>query len=161
MIKYRPPIASDGAAMWSLTQSTGVLDLNSPYAYMLIGEHFAATSALAIADERVAGFVSAYIPPQKPNTLFVWQIGVDSDFRGQGIALGLLDYLLDSDACANIQHIETTITPDNIASRKLFERLATNRHIAITESPDYFSADYFPGEGHLAESLFRLGPLPL
>jgi L-2,4-diaminobutyric acid acetyltransferase len=161
MINYRSPQASEGKILWELTDATKKLDLNSPYAYMLIGEHFAETSAVAVDGDKVVGFASGYIPPAKPDTLFVWQVGVNSDYRGQGIAGKLLNHMLSQPACNNIQFIETTITPDNVASRKLFQRLADTLGCAINETENYFPAEFFPGagnEGHLAESLFRLGP---
>lgn len=159
MIDYRQPKASDGAAIWQLTQSTAVLDLNSPYAYMLLGEHFAETCRVAVDGDKIVGFVSAYLIPHKPDTLFFWQVGVDSGYRGKGIALQLLKSVLDAPRCAQVKWLETTITPDNQASQKLFLRLAQQLDCAINETPNYFPDEFFPGDSHLAESLYRLGPL--
>ncbi len=62
------------------------MDNNSTYCNFLQTMHFKNTGAVALYKGRLAGFVSAYSKPSEPNTLFIWQIVVDSDFQGQGVA---------------------------------------------------------------------------
>ncbi len=160
-VDLRTPKASDGLALWQLTRETEVLDLNSPYAYCLIGEHFAETSVVAEKDGEVVGFVSAYIPPQASNSIFVWQVGVAASMRQQGLALEMLHNLLRREACKNVQVLNTTITPSNTASRALFSSLAKRVNGSLQEHPDYFRSAWFPGEGHEAEALFSITPIQL
>ena len=153
----RGPTPADGPAMWALVRDSGALDLNSPYAYLLLGSHFAATSLLAVrpSDGGLLGFVGAYHPPPRPAVLFIWQIGVSATARRQGLASRLLDAAV---ARSGARYLEATVTPDNRPSRALFRGFA-RRHGAACDVSLGFSADCFP-DGHAPEELFRIGPLP-
>jgi L-2,4-diaminobutyric acid acetyltransferase len=160
-VELRTPRAADGAVLWGLVRATGVLDLNSPYAYFLLGEHFAETSVIAERDGEIVGFVSGYIPQQAADTIFIWQVGVDASMRQQGLALEMLLTILRRPACQDIQRLHTTITPSNQASRALFSALANQISGTLQEQPDYFPGAWFPTEGHEAEALFTISPIRL
>ena len=55
-----------------------------------------------------------------------------------------------------IDHLETTITPDNDASERLFAAFAERRAARLVTS-ELFSAELL-GEGHEPEILHRIGP---
>lgn len=150
----RHPEVGDGAAIHRLVVATGVLDVNSGYAYLAVCAHHGRTSVVADADDRLAGFVTAYRLPERPDTLFVWQVGVDASARGQGLATRMLEWLLET---TGARFVETTITPSNAASRRLFRGLAA-RHGAACAVSEGFPDHLFPGPGHEPEELFRLGP---
>ena len=160
-VELRNPKVSDGSSLWRLVRDTGMLDLNSPYAYFLLGEHFAETSVVAEKDGGIAGFVSAYIPPQTPDSIFVWQVGVATSMRQQGLALKMLLAILRRDICKNIQTLKTTITPSNTASRALFSSLAKRVNGSLHEQQDYFRSAWFPDSRHEAEALFSISPIRL
>ncbi len=160
-VDLRKPTTHDGSDLWRLVRETGVLDLNSPYAYFLLGEHFAETSVVAATDRELVGFVSAYIPPQEPNSIFVWQVGVAASMRQQGLALEMLLAILRREACKNIRTLKTTITPSNTASRSLFSSLAKRVNGSLQEQPEYLRSAWFPGNGHEAEALFTINPIRL
>jgi L-2,4-diaminobutyric acid acetyltransferase len=154
----RPPDPGDGAALHALIASSPPLDLNSCYAYLLHGLHFADTCLLAECDGELLAYVSAYRPPGRADTLFVWQIAVAARVRGQGLAHLLLEQLLARPACRAVRWLETTVTPDNTASARLFRGLARARGCACRVS-ELFSRECFGAGTHAAEQLFRIGPL--
>src|SRR3954453_20075010 len=79
----RPEVA-DGAALWRIARDSEALDLNSSYSYLLWCRDFAATSAVARgADGNPVGFLTGYVRPEQPHTLFVWQVAVDAAQRGR------------------------------------------------------------------------------
>lgn len=145
--------------MWRLVKETGVLDLNSPYAYLLVAEHFGDTSVVAeLPDGAIAGFVSAYCPPRKDDTVFVWQVGVAEAGRGRGVATRMLMDIVKRDACRHVHYLDTTIGPSNEASMALFRGFA-RRLGADIERSELFPAEAFPGGAdHEPEILFRIGP---
>ena len=49
--RLRPPTPADGAALHALIRNSPPLDLNSCYAYLLHGLHFADTCVLAAAED--------------------------------------------------------------------------------------------------------------
>lgn len=149
-LRTRAPRPADGSAMWRLARDSGTLDLNSSYAYLLFARHFAATSRVAEIDGEPAGFVIGYLRPDAPDRLLIWQIAVAEHARGHGLAGALLDELFDS--LEGARHMETTITPGNTASRRLFESFAERRGASITSSP-WLEEQDFPDE-HESESLY-------
>jgi L-2,4-diaminobutyric acid acetyltransferase len=163
------PVIADGAALWRIARDSKVLDLNSSYSYLLWCRDFAATSAVARdSDGTPIGFVTGYVRPDRPGTLVVWQVAVDADHQGRGLAAALLDGLTRLvGAEQGLTTVETTITPGNTASERLFTSFA-ERHGATVEREVLFDADLFPGEQHDMrtlpdphdpEVLYRIGPL--
>jgi L-2,4-diaminobutyric acid acetyltransferase len=154
------PTKADGSALWRIARDSRKLDLNSPYAYMLWCRDFADTSVVAKVDGEAVGFVIGYRRTEAPDTGFVWQVAVDASQRGQGLAGKLLDELFTRLVEDGVRHLETTITPDNEASIKLFSSFAA-RWDATLERCDLFASTDFPddGETHLQEDLYRIGPL--
>ncbi|WP_093478704.1 MULTISPECIES: diaminobutyrate acetyltransferase [unclassified Streptomyces] len=154
------PAMTDGATLWRLAQDSKTLDLNSSYSYLLWCRDFAGTSAVARgADGEPVGFITGYVRPDRPRTLLVWQVAVDSAYRGHGIAAALLDGLTARlTAELGITEVETTITPGNTASERLFTSFAA-RHGAQVDREVLFGADLFPDGPHDPEVLYRIGPL--
>lgn len=153
-ILLRHPTVAHAAPIHALVEATGVLDVNSVYAYLAVCSHHGRTSVVAEADDRLVGFVTGYRIPDRPDTLFVWQVGVDEAARGRGLATRMLQWLLET---TGARFIETTITPSNIASRRLFRGLAA-AHGADCEVTEGFSSTLFPQPAHEPEELHRLGP---
>lgn len=136
--------------MWRLAGDSGSLDLNSSYSYLLFARDFGATSRVALIDRTLVGFVKGYLRPSAPDRLFIWQIAVDESVRGMNVGSRLLDDLFDS--LPEAQHLETTITDGNTASRRLFESFAARRGSQIRSVPLFEETD-FP-DNHEAESLY-------
>ena len=155
--KLRAPSPEDAAPVWQLIGDTRVLDLNSPYAYLLLCSDFAETSVVAEAAGHIVGFVGAYRPPPRPEAVFVWQVVTAPELRGAGVAASLLDALLERPACRDARFLEATVTPSNEASRALFAGLARRRGLPLAER-EAFGPELFPQE-HEAELLIRIGPL--
>ncbi|WP_326649097.1 MULTISPECIES: diaminobutyrate acetyltransferase [unclassified Streptomyces] len=154
------PRVEDGAAIWRIARDSEVLDLNSSYSYLLWCRDFAATSVVARgSDGEPIGFVTGYVRPDRPEALVVWQVAVDQAHRGRGLAGVLLDALtVRVTDGRGVREIETTITPDNAASDRLFTSYA-QRHGARLEREVLFDGGLFPEGTHQPEVLYRIGPL--
>ncbi|MEU1853110.1 diaminobutyrate acetyltransferase [Streptomyces sp. NPDC019990] len=155
------PTVADGAALWRMAKDSKVLDLNSSYSYLLWCRDFAATSAVARDEQgEPMGFITGYVRPDSPHTLLVWQVAVDEAHRGRGLAAALLDGLVARTVAERgVTTVETTITPGNTASERLFTSFA-ERHGARLEREVLFGTDVFPDGPHDPEVLHRIGPLP-
>lgn len=155
---FRQPRRQDGGALHDLVAACPPLDLNSRYAYLLLCEHHADTSVLAELDGRLVGAITAYIPPQQPDTLFVWQVAVASEQRGKGLGASMLQHLLhDCVERQGLRWMETTISPGNQASHKLFTSFAL-RQGAGCSIATLFAASDFGASGHEEERLYKIGP---
>lgn len=151
----RPTRLGDGAAMWQFIADHGGLELNTAYAYLVLADDFADTCIVAEDGQELAGFVLGYRPPTRPDTLFVWQVGVSPTHRGQGLARRMILALLDR---MGASYLEATVTPSNTASRRLFRSVAEARGTTCDVS-EYLTEGHFPEQGHEAEEKFRIGPL--
>jgi len=158
----RPPGAGDAIAIRAIAAATGVLDLNSTYAYLLLATDFAASSIVAENAGEITGFITGYHPPQRPDVLFVWQVAVAPQAQGQGLASAMIDALVHRVRAERRGHpiaVEATVAPDNAASRAFFGAFADRHGVALTERP-HFAADLLDADGaHQDEPMLRIGPL--
>jgi len=145
--------------MFRIVEESKVLDVNSSYSYLLWSKFFSKTSIIATCEDEVIGFVSGFLQPESPDTLFVWQVAVDSDFRGYGLATTLIQQLIDQvDEEKGVRYLEATVTPSNTPSSKLFQGLAkkNDTDCSIFEC---FKEEHFPDPDHESEMTYRIGPL--
>lgn len=178
MIHLRTPTGADGADLWSLARDSRALDLNSPYAYLMMAHWFSDTCVVADsapaspADQPTPqGFVLGFVPPKQPDTLFVWQVAVADSARGQGLASRMIMHLLAQNG-PTVRFVEATVTPSNAPSNALFSGLAQKHGVPCTRQ-DLFAADDFPHAAeplpnaeqgippaaqHEGEVLYRIGP---
>jgi len=133
------------------------LDTNSTYCNLLQCSHFANTSIVAKAGEESVGFISGYMIPSKACTLFIWQVVVSSQARGQGLASRMLHELIRRGQREEVRYLETTITKDNEASWALFRKIAKTLGARLETSVAFDKDKHFQGE-HDTEHLLRIGP---
>lgn len=153
----RIPTLADAQEMWRIARDSAVLDLNSSYAYLLWCKDFSQTSVVCEIDNSLAGFVTGYRPPDRPETIMVWQVAVAEQWRGRGVARRMLHALADRLTDPPARHLETTITDDNIASQRLFASFAADRGARLERRPG-FEAEQFP-DNHDAELLYHISPV--
>lgn len=156
-LRIEKPTVADGSLMWELVKES-TLDLNSPYKYIMMCEYFSETCVIVKKGEKLVGFITAFIPPEKQDVVFVWQVGVDPSMQGHGLASKMLAELFTRPACANIRFLEATVTPSNQASQALFKGFARKQQVECVVTP-CFSAELFPTNDHEEELLYRIGPI--
>lgn len=156
-LDFHRPTAEVGYLLNRLVADSPPLDPNSIYCNLLQCSHFADTAVSVFDGEQLVGFVSGYVLPNKPDTLFVWQVVIAKEARGKGLAKRMLKHLLEREACVDVRYIETTITPDNEASWALFRSLARDLDTEL-DSEVYFEKDAHFGGQHDDEHLLVIGP---
>jgi L-2,4-diaminobutyric acid acetyltransferase len=154
-IRLRRPKKTDGAAVWDLIASCDPLDENSMYCNLIQCDHFADTCVLAEREGEAVGWVSGYLLPDDPETLFVWQVAVSPEARGEGLSGRMLRELLARDACAQVRRIQTTITDDNDASWALFTRFAEKSDADLEHETHFCRDRHFDG-AHDTERLVTI-----
>lgn len=159
-ISFGSPRVRDGADIHRLVAGCAPLDLNSTYAYLLLCRDFADTCVRAERAGRTVGFVSAYRPPARGDVIFVWQVAVAGELRGQGLAGRMLRELLKRPGARGCRYLETTVSPSNGPSLKLFHRLARELGTPVDCQAMFEEAD-FGDERHESETLIRIGPFGL
>lgn len=156
-ILFRQPNIDDGMDVYNLVKRCPPLDQNSSYCNFLQCSHFSATSVAAVQEGSFVGFISAYILPQRPDTLFVWQVAIDESVRGQGVAAKMLSHIIERTVCKDLRYIETTISPSNRSSWRVFEKLTEQLDTGLEQSIFLHENKHFNGE-HESEILVRIGP---
>lgn len=156
-ILLRPPRLEDGMAIFHLIGRCPPLDTNSSYCNLLQCSHFASTSVAAESDGELVGFISGYAIPERPDTLFVWQVAVSEQARGVGLASRMLNHILARPKCEQFHYLETTITEDNQASWALFKRFAKTQEADFQPAAWMDKYVHFAGQ-HDSEVLVRIGP---
>jgi len=160
VINLRQPLPEDGSKAFKLISQCPPLDTNSLYCNLLQCSHFSSTSVAAISQDEVVGFISAYVVPDRPNVLFVWQVAVGTQARGQGLATRMLQHILDRPFCNDIRYLETTITESNKASWALFNGLSSKLNTEL-HSSIMFDREKHLDNAHDTEILVKIGPLNL
>jgi L-2,4-diaminobutyric acid acetyltransferase len=64
--------------------------LNSRYTYFLLAKDFSDTCVVAEYNDNIVAFSSGYIPPDRPDTFFNWEVVVQKDYRGHGLQKNML-----------------------------------------------------------------------
>jgi L-2,4-diaminobutyric acid acetyltransferase len=156
-IVLQVPAAGDAAQVHKLVSVCKPLDLNSTYAYLLLCHHFSDTCVVARAGKDIVGFISGYSLPAGPGTFFVWQVAVHPETRGARLGVQMLQHLLQRESTAAVSFMETTVSPSNEASRRMFQRFADSAGAPINEQM-LFDRSAFGEEEHEAEVLLKIGP---
>ncbi|XPV70151.1 MAG: diaminobutyrate acetyltransferase [Halarcobacter sp.] len=158
-ILIRNPKKDDGKKIYKLVENSKVLDLNSEYLYLLQSTHFENTCSVAQSGDEIIGFVSGYRLPQKPNTLFIWQVAVDERYRGNNLAKRLLMNIIKRKENLDLQFINTTVSPSNNSSIRVFEKLTEELKTKIINKSFFEKEDF--NNSHEEEVLYEIGPFKL
>lgn len=102
------------------------------YVYWFLNNYYGSTCKVIENEGRLIGFVSA-MPSVEKNTLFIWQVCIDADFRGRGLAHELLLSVLDEAKKLKLSSLQLSISDENLASQKLFKKFAMDNNLNIFE----------------------------
>ena len=157
-VEFAKPKKKDAAGIWDLVKESPPLELNSFYSYLLLCTHYPDTCVVGRAGREVVSFLSAYYPPKKLNTLFIWQIAVERQLQGSGVAYEMVKHLLYRQSTRPIKYIEATVTPSNEKSLAFFQKLAEKLDVSHSQKT-FFTEKDFSRDDHEAETLITLGPI--
>ncbi len=129
--------------------------LNSRYTYFLLAKDFSDTCVVAEQNNKIIAFSSGYLPPDRPETFFNWEIAVDKEYRGYSLQKQML---LHQIRITDAKYFECTVNPSNEASRRNCCQLAQMLNTKCEEYLLFSEAD-FENDGHEPEILYRIGPI--
>lgn len=152
------PGAEDGPSVHRLIELCPPLEQNSLYCNLLQCTHFSETCVIARRRTGVAGFLSAYLLPERPDELFIWQVAVAADARRQGLGAAMLAELLARRACLEVRYLLSTVTESNRPSWSLFEGLARRLGTGLQREVLFERARHLAGRAD-SEILVTIGPL--
>lgn len=174
---FRHGVLDDIDGVYRIVKNSS-LDDNSRYFYLMMLSYFSTDSAVVIDPELgdkprpdIVGFIvglssASQIDAQKqegekkslsnempvlgPDDYFCWQVGVDDEYQGMGIAKRLLDFVTRP-----YENLQATVTPSNIASMSLFESYA-RRHDKEINKRVLFDKECFGNQDHEEELLIDI-----
>ena len=130
--------------------------LNSRYTYFLLAKDFSDTCVVVEHAGKIIAFSSGYVPPSRTDTFFSWETIVHRDYRGHSLQKRMLLHQL---RMTNAKYFEGTVNPSNKVSKRNFCELAELLNTKC-EKRVLFSEKDFENDGHEAEVLYRIGPIP-
>ena len=153
-LKIGQPILEQAREIFQLVAASPPLDLNSFYLYALQASHFADTSVVATSKDGVVGFMSAYLRPDVTNELFIWQVAVNTNYRGQGIGQRMLADLVSRPHLQQVKNLSATIGPSNEASLGLFRGFAAKHDLVLEQGECFLGEQAFPIDQHHEPELY-------
>ena len=154
-IKITHPRKEDGISVAELIKRCPPLDLNSTYHYLIQSHYFSKTCSFAFDNKKVVAFVSGFINSSKNNSLFIWQVAIDENYRGKELGIELIEFILNQNK--NLDSIETTVTKNNISSRRMFQKICEKYKSRISELILFDKEKDFANK-HDSEMLIKIGP---
>tara|TARA_B100000795_G_C22697492_1_gene398212 strand:+ start:128 stop:634 length:507 start_codon:yes stop_codon:yes gene_type:complete len=154
-IKITHPSKEDGISVAELIKRCPPLDLNSTYHYLIQSHYFSKTCSIAFDNKKVVAFVSGFINSSKNNSLFIWQVAIDENYRGKELGIELIEFILNQNK--NLDSIETTVTKNNISSRRMFQKICEKYKSRISELILFDKEKDFANK-HDSEMLIKIGP---
>ncbi len=139
-----------------LVQNRPYVGLNSRYTYFLLARDFSDTCVVAEHEGNIIGFSSGYVSPSRSDTFFNWETVVHKDYRGNSLQKKMLLYQIKN---AKVDYFEGTINPSNKVSENNFFELAEVLNTKF-QKRILFKEEDFEKDGHEAEILCRVGPIP-
>ena len=139
-----------------LIENRPYVGLNSRYTYFLLARDFSDTCVVAEHKGKIIGFSSGYVSPSRSDTFFNWETVVNKDYRGNSLQKQMLLYQIKN---AKVIYFEGTINPSNKVSENNFFELA-NLLNTKCQKRVLFKEEDFENDGHEAEILCRIGPIP-
>lgn len=132
---YRKPTIADAEKMMAIVKETnakdphGGLDEYSLEIYQIMCTEFVDTCLVSEIGGEVVGFTTGFLLPNKKEPeLFIWQLGVGTEYHGNGIAPNMLKALVKT---TEAKSFVTTIEGDNMASQRAFQKLADSMGISF------------------------------
>lgn len=153
-INFRKPIKKDGKEIFDLIKRSEPLDVNSEYLYLLQTTHFRDYCCVAEENGEIVGFISGYLLPNSDDTLFIWQVAIDSKMRGRGLAKSILQSIVQREELKGVKNIFTTVSPSNTASRRFFEKFTEEFGIEMVSETFIEKSDFV--DVHEDEILYKI-----
>lgn len=126
-MKIRRLNSQDIHSIRDLVAKCKPLDLHTLYSYWIIIQYFNKYSFVLESSSQQVGLITSLDKKlDSKKILFIWQIGVIPEFRGKKLGEKLLHHLVESALNDGINYFQFSIDPNNTASLKTFQSIATN-----------------------------------
>ena len=115
----------------NMAKSCKPLDVHTPYTYWMVCNFFHDGCFIAEEDGIAAGSIMTI---KGDDYVFIWQIGVVSEFRGKGLSQQLYKSVLDYARECRLKKIILSIAPDNDSSNFAFKKFCEKNELNLVQS---------------------------
>lgn len=123
-MRIRNVVPGDEIALLDLAQRCPPLDVHTAYTYWVLCNAFQEWSQVAEEGRHIVGMLTSVF---NGSDLLIWQIGVDADWRGNGVASAMLEALREKSTSRGVYEARVTIDTRNEASIRAFSRFGLQR----------------------------------
>lgn len=128
---------SDVAQLHFLAEKCPPLDVHTHYTYWVICKFFSASSFLLSVENENVGYITAI---ETENIIFVWQIGILEQYRGQGYSHLLIDSVVDY-AKRKQKNLAVTIAEENKVSFSAFNNYCVKNGLSFRPNGSLWLSD--------------------
>jgi len=79
---------------------------------------------VAVDGKEIIGYASAIGDGRSPESIYIWQVGVQEAYRGRGLSQALIGNVVGAARDKGFRRAQVSIAPENTASLGAFRRLA-------------------------------------
>lgn len=132
-MQIRNCTTADVATIRDFVRKTPPLDLHSAFTYWTMFEYFRDLCFVAEVKsrEQPMGFITGLVSTIKPNTCYLWQLGVAPKFRFTSCASTLIGHLIHAAKTKGCSALQFSIEPSNKLSLNTAKRFAQRRNLSL------------------------------
>lgn len=117
------PKGNDYLKIHELTGRLEGLVQHPVHFYSIMTRYFGNSFFIIREEDEIIGFTWGFVSQTDKDVFFLWQIGLDKQYRGRKLAQKLVGRLMDFAENNDCKKIHATVETDNIASARMFEKM--------------------------------------
>jgi L-2,4-diaminobutyric acid acetyltransferase len=121
-INIRTAYENDFLKIHKFVSNCKPLESYSEHFYKIVTRYFGNCCFIAENENKILGVIIGLASQVHNKTYFMWQIGVESSLKGDGIAKILLKKAEEEVKKLGCNRIELTVDPENIPSQRFVEK---------------------------------------
>jgi len=126
--------SKDALLLRNLAKQCKPLDIHTHYTYWIICKFFGDSCFIISNENNPIGYIMTIV---KNNILFIWQIGILKEYRGNHYSKILLDSVKQYAINNNYSKILVSISPNNKSSYYTFQNYCNHNNLTIIKLNDY------------------------
>ncbi len=132
-MKIRNLKTTDVDKLRQLVDRCKPLRLHPPYTYWMLGQYFGDTCFIGEENGRYVGYVTGMHSSLNPEVMFLWQVGIDPDYRGRKYFKIFIDKLIEMARSKSCKFLQFSISPDKKTSFAAFTSVAKQLELPMEE----------------------------
>lgn len=151
-LAIRNVVESDNAILRYMAGKCSPLDVHTLYTYWIICKFYSKGSFILLSDDQPAGYIMSI---ETGEEVFVWQIGLLSEYRGKGYSNMLIDKVI-SYARAMNKNVGVSIALANKASYGAFSSYCRSNGLSFENDGSLSIRDMIDSSNDEDEQIYKI-----